>query len=30
MEKVDKEKILKEAIHNCMKEMYKKAQPSED
>lgn len=28
--KIDKEKIIKEAIYNCMKEMYKKAQPSED
>lgn len=28
--KVDKETILEEAINNCMREMYKKAQPSED
>ena len=27
---IDKEKILVEAINNCMREMYKKAQPSED
>ena len=27
---INKEKILEEAIKNCMREMYKKAQPSED